>query len=220
MNTLSNPSRRLVWRLTGLIGIPTLLLTACGTHSNQPNMASLSTPATTISTTATAASSDTSEDSTSSESKAGISSLGNISADVQQQQPSDDAELVVTGVRLGNHGSFDRIVFDLNGTGTPGWRTEYTTSPTQQGSGLPLDYTGVNALNVDITGTLLPFELGLPDPQLDTINGTGNLVTGVTFGGTFEGRSQFAIGINKPNLAYSVQILSNPTRLVIDIVNS
>ena len=41
--------------------------------------------------------------------------------------------LGLTGVRVAHHPGFDRVVFDLGGNGTPGWRVEYTTRPRYEG---------------------------------------------------------------------------------------
>lgn len=153
-------------------------------------------------------------------SDAGVAPVGIADTATKTQRQSDGAELVVTGVRVGKHDTFDRVVFDLEGTGAPGWFIEYTNSPAQQGSGNPVEYAGDTALNVNIEGTLMPFELGLPDPQLGTIDGTDQVITQVISQGTFEGRAQFVIGVRGPAHPYAVQVLEEPTRLVIDIHRS
>lgn len=150
-------------------------------------------------------------------SNAGLAPLGVADIATKTQRQSDGAELVVTGVRVGKHETFDRVVFDLEGTGAPGWFIEYTNTPAQQGSGNPVEYAGDTALNVNIEGTLMPFELGLEDPQLGTIEGTDQVVTQIISQGTFEGRAQFVIGVRGAAHPYSVQVLEEPTRLVIDI---
>ena len=125
------------------------------------------------------------------------------------------ALLMVEAVRVAGHEGFDRVVFDLVGEGEPGWFVDYTTAPKQQGSGNPVEFAGSVALDVNIDGTTYPFELGREDPQIGTVGGSGN-VTEVKSTGTFEGRSQFVIGL-KEKLPYSVQVLEEPHRVVIDI---
>lgn len=147
---------------------------------------------------------------------AGLAPLGDASTDNKTQHQSSDAQLVVTGMRYGSHDGFDRVVFDLTGTGTPGWFTELTPNPAQQGSGNAVEYKGNTALVVNIDGVTYPFELGIEDPNLAPIDASGGVVTGVQSLGTFEGRAQFVIGLNGSH-AYSVQTLDNPSRLVVDI---
>ncbi|HDM2444981.1 TPA: hypothetical protein PZL09_003061, partial [Staphylococcus aureus] len=73
---------------------------------------------------------------------------------------------------------------------------------------------------VNIDGTVYPFEMDMPDPHIGTTEGTsesGGFITQVVSSGTFEGRSQFVVGMNKRH-PYSVQVLRGPTRLVIDVL--
>lgn len=149
-----------------------------------------------------------------SSSNAGLTPLGDANKEAKTQRP-EKSESIVTGVRVGHHETFDRVVFDIEGTGTPGWFVGYTSSPTQQASGNPIQVRGKAALNVNIDGTLLPFELGKQDPQIGTVQGAGN-ITEVKSAGTVEGRSQFVIGLDAEH-PYSVQIVPDPTRVVIDI---
>lgn len=148
---------------------------------------------------------------------AGVEALGKDSVALKTQRPSTPAQLVPTAMRAGSHAGFDRVVIELQGTGTPGWFIDYTDKPAQQGSGNLVEYIGDTALDVNIDGTVLPFEIGLDDPTLATIKTSGNIVTQVQSLGTFEGRSQFIIGLKGKAAPYSVQVLKNPTRVVIDI---
>ena len=146
----------------------------------------------------------------------GLTPLGDANTTMKTQRPEAPAQLMVVNARIGSHEGFERVVFDLAGSGTPGWFIDYTEEPYQQGSGSPINYEGSVALNVNIDGTAYPFELGMEDPQLGRIPG-GENVTEVISMGTLEGRSQFIIGLEKES-AYSVQVLEDPKRLVVDIV--
>ncbi len=144
-----------------------------------------------------------------------VAPLGEGDVALKTARPAAPSLLVVESVRVAAHEGFDRIVFDLAGDGEPGWFIDYTTAPTQQGSGNPVEFPGSVALNVNIDGTAYPFELGIEDPRIGTVAGSGN-VTQVQAVGTFEGRSQFIIGL-KEKLPYSVAVLHDPHRLVIDV---
>ena len=148
---------------------------------------------------------------------AGLTGAAMVSVATAVSEPP--AHLLVVGVRTGKHQGFERVVFDLEGEGSPGWFIDYTNSPAQQGSGHPIKFQGATALNVNIDGTVLPFEMNRPDPNIGTVAGQGGFVTEVVSAGTFEGRSQFVIGLAEEH-AYSVQVLPNPTRLVIDILEA
>lgn len=81
--------------------------------------------------------------------------------------PSGDAALTVTDLRIGHHSGFDRVVYDLGGTGTPGWIVQYTDRAVQDGSGNAIEVAGQSVLEVQITGSAYPFDSGVtptPDP--------------------------------------------------------
>ncbi|HZK31640.1 MAG TPA: hypothetical protein VFC72_01855, partial [Corynebacterium sp.] len=147
---------------------------------------------------------------------AGVTPLGDADTTRKTLRPEAPAQLMVSNVRVSSQAGFDRVIFDLAGTGDPGWFMDYTENPVQQGSGSPITYGGATALNVNIDGTAYPFELGLEDPQIGTIKGTG-AVTEIISAGTFEGRSQFIVGLDS-QLPYSVQVLEDPSRVVVDIL--
>lgn len=149
---------------------------------------------------------------------AGVTPLGDADTTRKTLRPEAPAQLVVSNVRVGSHPGFDRVIFDLSGSGDPGWFMDYTDSPVQQGSGNPIPHHGSVALNVNIDGTTYPFELGMEDPQIGTVQGTGS-VTEVISAGTFEGRSQFIVSLDS-QLPYSVEVLEDPSRIVIDILQA
>ncbi|KAA8721913.1 AMIN-like domain-containing (lipo)protein [Corynebacterium phocae] len=142
-------------------------------------------------------------------------------ADVERktQRAQAPSQLLVTSVRVEEQEALERVIFDFVGTGTPGWFIDYTENPSQQGSGNSIEFHGDVALNVNIDGTVLPFELNEPEPNIGTVEGLGGLVKEVISSGTFEGRSQFIIGLDSSR-PYSVQFQTNPSRLVIDILNT
>ena len=130
-----------------------------------------------------------------------------------------DAALTIRDMRIGTHDGFDRVVFEFGGTGTPGWRSEIVSTANQQGSGKPLAVSGQAILQVMITGSSMPFASGVepyagPNP-LDAA--PGGIVTEVRDAGIFEGTTQTLIGLARPDAAYRVYTLDNPTRLVVDV---
>lgn len=146
---------------------------------------------------------------------------GNAPRDAMPKRgtPSNDAGLTVTGIRIGHHPGFDRVVYELGGAGTPGWIVQFTGQAVQDGSGKVIDIAGRSILEVQITGSAYPFDNGVtpysgPDPATDP---SAPVIAGVYRSGVFEGTTQSFIGVNAERPAFDVSTLSNPTRLVIDI---
>src|SRR6185312_16637783 len=76
--------------------------------------------------------------------------------DPDTAEASSGAQVTVRDVRIGRQDGFDRVVFEVGGTGTPGWDVRYVDAPTSQASGAPVDVAGSAALQVAITGVGLP----------------------------------------------------------------
>lgn len=144
-----------------------------------------------------------------------IAPLGTPGTGRQEHWPSL-AGLTVTGYRIGEHATFDRLVFDLAGEGEPGWFIEYTDEPLQQASGLPVEYEGTTALQIIIMGT--PYPMGDDSALLDHgWHPGGGVINHVTYASLFEANSEFVIGLDERH-PYSVTFLEDPKRLVIDLV--
>ncbi|EOM77346.1 hypothetical protein DW322_17905 [Rhodococcus rhodnii] len=144
------------------------------------------------------------------------------SATVQTAEASDGARLTVTDIRVGRHEGFDRIVYEMDGTGTPGWRVGYVDSAVQDGSGRELDVDGAGILQVLIDGSAYPFDSGVaeysgPVPVPGT--GDGGSVTEVQGALVFEGVTQSFVGTAQPDAAFAVTGLENPTRVVVDVAH-
>ncbi|WP_194836447.1 hypothetical protein [Nocardia sp. XZ_19_369] len=134
---------------------------------------------------------------------------------------SGDAGLTVTGIRIGHQPGFDRVVYDLGGTGTPGWIVQYTDRAVQDGSGKPIEVAGKSILEVQILGSAYPFDSAEtpyagPDPATEP---SAPGIAGVYRTTVFEGTTQSFIGINGDRPGFAVTTLTNPTRLVIDVAS-
>jgi hypothetical protein len=126
--------------------------------------------------------------------------------------------LSLTGIRLGGHEGFDRVVFELGGEGVPGWQIEYVDVPTQDGSGNRIDVPGSAFLQVYLTGVGYPFDTGVPEydgPRTVTAPDV-QVIRGVTTAGVYEGRAMLAIGLSEVK-PYRVQRLEGPPRVVVDV---
>ncbi len=135
------------------------------------------------------------------------------------QDPSADAALTVTDIRVGYHDDFDRVVFELGGTGTPGWRVEYVDEPIDEGSGNLAAVDGDAYLQVMISGTGYPTDTGVeeyagPNP---VVAGDDGEVEEVLLRGVFEGYTQAFVGVDDERRPFRVFSLENPTRVVVDV---
>ena len=145
--------------------------------------------------------------------------MGTASLEDQQHMPKSLGNFVPTGVRVGAHDGFTRVVIDMEGEGEPGWFTSYTDSPAQQASGKPVEVQGNAFLNLGIEGTPWPSTPELKEKYMQpgTTPGAG-VVSAVNYTTTFEAQTQLIIGLVKKT-AYSVAYLKDPSRVVIDFQN-
>jgi hypothetical protein len=142
----------------------------------------------------------------------------NTEPDTQTQ--SADARATVTEIRLGRHDGFDRVVFEVGGTGTPGWEVRYVDEASSQGSGAPIAVDGDAILQVTLTGMGYPQDTGVdewsgPDPLS---SGATEVVTEVAFDGTFEGTTVAFVGTGD-RVPFRVYSLSGPTRVVLEVAD-
>ncbi|WP_170062634.1 AMIN-like domain-containing (lipo)protein [Sediminihabitans luteus] len=130
---------------------------------------------------------------------------------------SDDALLTVTDVRAAVHDGYERVVLELGGTGTPGWRAEYVDEAVQDGSGNVVDVAGGAILSVQLSGTGYPVDTGLDEFSGDPLASTStDLVTDVVLDGTFEGYTQVFVGLDEVH-PFRVFLLEDPVRVVVDV---
>ena len=141
--------------------------------------------------------------------------------DPDSGEPSPDARVTVSDVRLAAQEGFDRLVFELGGTGTPGWDVRYVDQPTSDGSGAPVVVEGEAFLQVRITGAGYPFDTGVEEYAASaplTASGAGS-VTEVVFDGTYEGVTSAFVG-TQGQRPFRVYLLENPARVVVEVAHA
>jgi len=138
--------------------------------------------------------------------------------------PDDPASLTVTNIRVAEHSGFDRLVFDLEGTGKPGWLVRYVGQPLQQASGHRVNVDGQSYLEVNVEGVTYNLsDTGPQDLPTGVQDSTMRRAAGINqvyYAGAFEARGQYFAGLNHPATAFSVTYLEAPKRLVIDITHN
>lgn len=129
--------------------------------------------------------------------------------------------IAVTGVRFGKHETFDRVVYDLAGTGHAGWRVRYVDSPVRaQGSGFIVPLEGDAQLSVALRGIALPGDAGgrrYDGPQRPKLGATG-VVEDLYVGNVYEGVFESFVGTRSPERV-RVFRLDDPKRVVVDIAH-
>jgi hypothetical protein len=144
--------------------------------------------------------------------------VANTDADLQAA--SADAAVTVSAIRIGAHDGFDRVVFEVGGTGTPGWDVRYVDTASSQGSGDPVDVAGNAVLQVTVTGAGYPYDTGVEEYAGGPLTGSGtSAVTEVVWNATFEGTSVAFIGTAAEN-PFRVYALSDPTRVVVEVAHA
>jgi hypothetical protein len=131
---------------------------------------------------------------------------------------SAGAFLSPVNLRFGVHDGYDRVVLDLEGTGQPGWVSQYVTEPRAEGSGSVISLAGTAYLQTTVKGVTYPTEPGAKPyigPQRFSPASAG-VVKEVVYGDVFEGQAEVYIGLASKQ-PFRVFLLENPTRIVIDI---
>lgn len=196
-----------------------LLLAACNGAGGADDATTTTTnpPSTVTSTAAPAQETTTTEVATAAEtSEPTDRAMGEPATSDQERDPVwVDPPPLVTGIRVGEHESFTRVVYDFVGEGEPGWFTGYVERPQQQGSGFDVDVEGQAYLKIDLTGTAYPFDHDHEGLDVGPVTG-GGVVAQVVNTGTFEGHTLTYIGLDQQR-PYSISVLQNPLRVVVDI---
>ncbi|MFB9376102.1 hypothetical protein ACFFKU_00885 [Kineococcus gynurae] len=131
----------------------------------------------------------------------------------------------ITGVRLGMHQGYERIVVDLAPTDgdSVGWFANPTGTAVQDFSGEPLDVDGDRFLDISLTGIANGAD-GTTDSagrqafrgDVDAPEGA-ELVEEVHVEGAWEGQAQVVVGLDDDVREYRLTRLSDPARIVVDV---
>lgn len=212
--------------VAGLGTVTLLLLAAC---ADEPPETPQSPPVT-ITTTPPAATTTATSPSTSTPSPGGTASATETDtpadsawslAEQMENFPSGGGELLPVGVRTGEHPEYDRVVFDLDGTGEPGWRVTYVDQAIEDPKGDLVELEGDAVSEVIITGLRMPEE-----SEFDSVLSAGAFevddleeVEEIHVSGLFEGQLQVFVGLDD-EVPFRVFVLQDPVRLVVDYQTS
>ncbi len=127
----------------------------------------------------------------------------------------------VTDVRVGRHAGYDRIVFELSGSGLPAVDLERAVPPiTQDPSGLPITVPGKAFISIRMvyaSGAGYSTTDGKPTyTGPDSFTPRYSRLTSLVETGDFEGYYTWVAGLTSAACVH-VFTLTGPTRLVIDV---
>lgn len=134
-------------------------------------------------------------------------------ATVDVAPPAPGTQITISGVTVGRHAGFDRVVFAVSGP-TAGYRVGYVPRLVQDGSGATVPIRGAAILAVTIRSTEWTVH---PSPAVNRSPGYEGLVQ-VLSAGEFEGYAQYGIG-QASRAGFRVQRLTGPDRIVIDVAH-
>ncbi|MEU4386193.1 hypothetical protein [Promicromonospora sp. NPDC023805] len=157
---------------------------------------------------------------TATETAAGPPFAANTKPDTAEPTGEGETFLSVTNVRVAEHDRYDRVVFDLDGTGSglPGWRVEYVDEATDDGSGHAVQVDGEAILRVSLSGTANPMDSGVEEFPGDRIEPDDTeSVNEIVYRYWFEGYTTAFLGIDEGKRPFRVFLLENPTRVVVDV---
>ena len=213
--------------LGGTLAVAALLLAACGTDTSPTSASDATTsPSPETSETSPGTPSASPSDSPSESPSASAESPSPApapdgppfpeSTDPQTAEPSGEWDLQLVDVRVGEHDGFDRVVLELSGTATPGWGVAWSDEAVAEGSGDVVPLEGDHVLTISASGTAMPEPGSFEVPAR---LGPAGAVAEVQVNGWFEGYTQVFAGVEGDERPFRIFTLTDPPRLVVDIVD-
>jgi hypothetical protein len=205
--------RRRIWP-GGLI-VSSMLLAGCAGLGTSPTASTLSSSLPSASGQSAAATSSAAASESVVPEPSG--DLGPFACSLPVSDPGTAARAQITGVRVGTHGDYDRIVFEFD-AGIPRYQIETATPPFYADpSGLPLEIAGSAFWKLTLVGgtKVKPGGGSSYAGPTNFMPGFDALVQ-LKEGGDFEGLSTWYVGLTDTS-CIRVLNLSDPARLVIDI---
>ena len=207
---------------TGVVTAAALAVALGGcTDDGSPSPTSSSAPASTTASPAPSASAASPSRSPSASPSATASVPAGFSLDevASPTFPNLGGDLGAVGVvRVGHHPTYDRVVWEFPGSGRPTYRVHYVDQPTADGSGDVVEVAGDAYLEVLITSVGIPAE-GTARPEDASAASTAgtNIAAATAIYGGFEGYGQAFVGVRGEQRPFKVTVLTDPTRLVVDV---
>ena len=119
--------------------------------------------------------------------------------------------------RVGSHPGYERVVVQYTGGAADlTWKTTWTSDPIDE-KGERINVKGDVFLQIDVAGVREPSDVATLPPTLHPGSLAGlSTVKGVSVQYPFEGQHMVLIGLSAKG-SYRIQVLKDPSRLVIDV---
>ena len=131
--------------------------------------------------------------------------------------PTDAGHAFPSSSRVGSHPGYERIVVQYTGGAADlTWKTTWTSDPIDE-KGERINVKGDVFLQIDVAGVREPSAVATLPPTLHPGSLAGlSTVKGVSVQYPFEGQHMVLIGLSAKG-SYRIQVLKDPSRLVIDV---
>ena len=131
--------------------------------------------------------------------------------------PTDAGHAFPSSSRVGSHPGYERVVVQYTGGAADlTWKTTWTKDPIDE-KGERIDVKGDVFLQIDVAGVREPSDVATLPPTLHPGSLAGlSTVKGVSVQYPFEGQHMVLIGLSAKG-SYRIQVLKDPSRLVIDV---
>ena len=131
--------------------------------------------------------------------------------------PTDAGHAFPSSSRVGSHPGYERVVVQYTGGAADlTWKTTWTSDPIDE-KGERINVKGDVFLQIDVAGVREPSDVATLPPTLHPGLLAGlSTVKGVSVQYPFEGQHMVLIGLSAKG-SYRIQVLKDPSRLVIDV---
>ena len=131
--------------------------------------------------------------------------------------PTDAGHAFPSSSRVGSHPGYERVVVQYTGGAADlTWKTTWTSDPIDE-KGERINVKGDVFLQIDVAGVREPSYVATLPPTLHPGSLAGlSTVKGVSVQYPFEGQHMVLIGLSAKG-SYRIQVLKDPSRLVIDV---
>ena len=131
--------------------------------------------------------------------------------------PTDAGHAFPSSSRVGSHPGYERVVVQYTGGAADlTWKTTWTSDPIDE-KGERINVKGDGFLQIDVAGVREPSDVATLPPTLHPGSLAGlSTVKGVSVQYPFEGQHMVLIGLSAKG-SYRIQVLKDPSRLVIDV---
>lgn len=131
--------------------------------------------------------------------------------------PTDAGHAFPSSSRVGSHPGYERVVVQYTGGAADlTWKTTWTSDPIDE-KGERINVKGDVFLQIDVAGVREPSDVATLPPTLHPGSLAGlSTVKGVSVQYPFEGQHMVLIGLSAKG-PYRIQVLKDPSRLVIDV---